>query len=127
LAFFHQLQAIEAAKLSDDKRHLPIPAVYPREALEFCLKARRSSSSPDYDTTATVNGIAHYLLTMSSGFVSGGTIDNPAERDEAWLQAQSELEANRARKEAETQQQDGKSLYEVLQANKGGYAAAAQC
>lgn len=58
---------------------------------------------------------------MSSGFVSGGTIDNPTERDDAWLQAQAELEENRRRKEQEGQQDGGKSLFEVLQANKGGY------
>jgi hypothetical protein len=56
---------------------------------------------------------------MSSGFVSGGTIDNPVERDAEWLKAQQELEENRRRKEAEGQQEGGKSLYEVLQANKG--------
>jgi hypothetical protein len=57
---------------------------------------------------------------MSSGFVSGGTIDKPAERDDAWRQAQQELAESRARKE-EAAQNDGKSLYEVLQANKGNY------
>lgn len=56
---------------------------------------------------------------MSSGFVSGGTIDNPAERDDAWHKAQEELAETRRRKE-ESQQHEGKSLYEVLQANKGG-------
>lgn len=56
---------------------------------------------------------------MSSGFVSGGTNDQPIERDAEWLQAQQELEAQRRRKEDEGKQNDGKSLYEVLQANKG--------
>ncbi|KAK0660047.1 Protein FAM192A [Lasiodiplodia hormozganensis] len=55
---------------------------------------------------------------MSSGFVSGGTNDQPIERDAEWLQAQQELEAQRRRKEDEGKQNDGKSLYEVLQANK---------
>ena len=56
---------------------------------------------------------------MSSGFVSGGTIDKPVERDDEWVKAQQELEANRRRKEEESQLQGGRSLYEVLQANKG--------
>lgn len=55
---------------------------------------------------------------MSSGFVSGGTTDNPLERDDEWLKAQEEIEANRRRKEEEGRQQDGRSLYEVLQNNK---------
>ncbi|KAK4506952.1 hypothetical protein PRZ48_000685 [Zasmidium cellare] len=53
-----------------------------------------------------------------SRFVSGGTNDEPAERDEAWLKAQQEIEA-RAREKAEIGKQDGgQSLYEKLQANK---------
>jgi hypothetical protein len=56
---------------------------------------------------------------MSSGFVSGGTIDNPTERDDEWRRAQAELEEKRRQKELEGQQNDGKSLFEVLQANKG--------
>ena len=58
---------------------------------------------------------------MSSGFVSGGTTDQPIERDDAWLEAQKEIEANRRRKEEASRQQDGKTLYEVLQQNKGDY------
>ncbi|KAI9765458.1 MAG: hypothetical protein M1835_007377 [Candelina submexicana] len=54
---------------------------------------------------------------MSSGFVSGGTTDNPVERDDEWLEAQKEIEATRQRKE-ESRQQDGKTLFDVLQANK---------
>ncbi|KAF2266834.1 hypothetical protein CC78DRAFT_552221 [Lojkania enalia] len=55
---------------------------------------------------------------MSSGFVSGGTVDNPAERDDEWRAAQAELDEQRRRKEEAGQQDGGKSLYEVLQANK---------
>ncbi|KAL8689823.1 MAG: hypothetical protein Q9218_004596 [Villophora microphyllina] len=55
---------------------------------------------------------------MSSGFVSGGTTDNPIDRDDEWLKAQQEIEATRRRKEEEGQQDGGKSLYEVLQNNK---------
>jgi hypothetical protein len=56
---------------------------------------------------------------MSSGFVPGGTTDAPIERDAAWLSAQQELEATRARNAAIAKQTDGKSLYETLEANKG--------
>jgi hypothetical protein len=55
---------------------------------------------------------------MSSGFVSGGTVDNPVERDDEWRQAQAELEAARKAKADLAAQHDGKSLFEVLQANK---------
>jgi len=56
-----------------------------------------------------------------SRFVPGGTIDKPTERDEAWLKAQQEIDAKRIQKEDEGKQDGGKSLYETLQANKGGY------
>ena len=58
---------------------------------------------------------------MSSGFVSGGTSDQPIERDDEWLKVQQELEATRRRKEEESRQEGGKTLYDVLQANKGDY------
>jgi hypothetical protein len=56
---------------------------------------------------------------MSSGFVSGGTTDAPIERSDEWLAVQIEIEANRARKAAQAQQPDGRSLFETLEANKG--------
>jgi hypothetical protein len=56
---------------------------------------------------------------MSSGFVSGGTTDPPFERSDEWLAAQEELEANRRRKAEEGRQNNGRSLYETLEANKG--------
>ena len=56
---------------------------------------------------------------MSSGFVSGGSLEKPNERDEEWLKAQRELEEERKRKAQLEQQQGGKSLFEILQANKG--------
>ncbi len=56
---------------------------------------------------------------MSSGFVSGGTADNPIERDDDWLKAQQEIETNRREREEESKQDEGKTLYEVLQNNKG--------
>ncbi|KAH8693229.1 N-terminal domain of NEFA-interacting nuclear protein NIP30-domain-containing protein, partial [Talaromyces proteolyticus] len=55
---------------------------------------------------------------MSSGFVSGGTIDEPAERDDEWRRVQHELEEERRRKAELGKQDGGKSLYEVLQQNK---------
>ncbi|KAI9814370.1 MAG: hypothetical protein M1827_003225 [Pycnora praestabilis] len=58
---------------------------------------------------------------MSSGFVSGGTAEEPAERDDEWLKAQQEIEATRRRKEEESRQQGGRTLFETLQANKGEY------
>lgn len=60
---------------------------------------------------------------MSSGFVSGGTIDNEVERDDAWRAAQKEIEEKRRLKAEEEDQHgaSGKSLFEVLQANKGIY------
>jgi len=54
-----------------------------------------------------------------SRFVAGGTVDEPAERDDAWLAAQQEIEAKRRQKEEEGRQGGGKSLYETLEANKG--------
>jgi len=61
---------------------------------------------------------------MSSRFVSGGTNDAPVERDDEWLKAEQELEEARRKKAEEARQNDGKTLYEVLQANKGGRARA---
>lgn len=56
---------------------------------------------------------------MSSGFISGGTTDAPIERDSEWILAQQGIEATRRRKEEESRQTDGKTLYDTLQANKG--------
>ena len=61
---------------------------------------------------------------MASRFVSGGTNEEPTERDEAWLAAQKELDAKRLQEKlAAGQQEGGKSLYETLQANKGDFQA----
>ena len=46
-------------------------------------------------------------------------MDKPTERDDEWLKAQEQIEAARRKKEDESRQHGGKSLYEVLQANKG--------
>jgi FAM192A/Fyv6, N-terminal domain len=58
---------------------------------------------------------------MSSRFVSGGTTDAPLERSDEWLAAQEELEANRQRKAEESRRNNGRSLYETLEANKGTF------
>jgi hypothetical protein len=65
--------------------------------------------------------LSYCVFDMSSGFVSGGTIDQPVERDDEWLKAQQEIEDLRRRKEDEAKQDGGKSLYEILQQNKGEY------
>ena len=59
---------------------------------------------------------------MSSRFVPGGTLEKPTERDSEWVQAQQELEEKRRQREEESgKQQNGRTLYEVLQANKGSW------
>ncbi|KAJ5160447.1 uncharacterized protein N7482_007451 [Penicillium canariense] len=63
---------------------------------------------------------------MSSGFVSAGTNEAPIERDDAWLKAQQELEEERRRKVEASQQEGGKSLFEVLQQNKSERSPALQ-
>ncbi|KAF2120462.1 N-terminal domain of NEFA-interacting nuclear protein NIP30-domain-containing protein [Lophiotrema nucula] len=55
---------------------------------------------------------------MSSGFVSGGTIENPTERDDEWRAAQAAIEEKRLQKVKDGEQEGGKSLFEILQANK---------
>jgi len=55
---------------------------------------------------------------MSSGFVSGGTAGEEADRNDEWKNAQRQIEEARRVKEELARQHDGKSLFEVLQANK---------
>jgi hypothetical protein len=56
-----------------------------------------------------------------SRFVSAGTdADTRPPADDGWLKAQQEVESSKKPKAAEEgKQEGGKSLYEVLQANKG--------
>lgn len=59
---------------------------------------------------------------MSSGFVSAGVEGEDYEGskpNDEWLKVKQELEESRQRRAAEGQQEGGKSLYEVLQQNKG--------
>lgn len=55
-----------------------------------------------------------------SRFVSAGTTEEPAKREDEWYRAQQELDEARKRKEEESRQGGERTLYEVLQANKGG-------
>ncbi|KAH0547941.1 hypothetical protein GP486_008318 [Trichoglossum hirsutum] len=63
---------------------------------------------------------------MSSGFISAGAIDPSADQDppkshvkaDEWARAQQEIEDSRRRKEEAGRQEGGKSLFEVLEANK---------
>ena len=66
-------------------------------------------------------------IDMSSGFVSASTVDpstdqglprSDAKGDE-WTRAQREIEESRRRKQEASRQESGKSLFEVLEANKG--------
>lgn len=71
---------------------------------------------------------------MADRFVSAGTAQEPPERNEEWLAAQRELDeqaAARKKKEAASTagsglQEGGKTLYEVLQANKGSFPCGAR-
>ena len=56
---------------------------------------------------------------MSSGFLPGGIIDASTGHNDEWLAAQQEIEASRRRKAEQSRQAEDKSLYEILQANKG--------
>lgn len=83
----------------------------------------RLYNSPEIDkdadsTPSPFPPLSVYNLAMSSGFVSGGTVDQPTERDDEWRQAQKELEEARKAKADLAAQHDGKSLFEILQANK---------
>lgn len=46
-------------------------------------------------------------------------MDAPTERSDEWLKAQQAIEAKKVEKAAQGRQEEGKSLYETLQANKG--------
>ncbi|KAF1951417.1 hypothetical protein CC80DRAFT_206611 [Byssothecium circinans] len=56
---------------------------------------------------------------MTSNFISAGTTDAPLPRDAEWHAAQASIaEKQRLQAEQGRQQQDGKSLFDILQANK---------
>ena len=56
---------------------------------------------------------------MSSGFVAAGTTDDPVKSNDEWEKAKQELDENKRRREEAAREEGGKSLYDVLQANKG--------
>ena len=70
-------------------------------------------------STSTKGYYAYYIM---SRFVSAGGSDaesRPLADNAAWVKAQQQVEALRKPKPKETTQEGGKSLYEVLEANKG--------
>ncbi|KAB8339249.1 hypothetical protein FH972_022183 [Carpinus fangiana] len=65
-------------------------------------------------TVSSCSGLSRAAkASMSSGFVSAGTGEDPPQRDAEWLAAQKEIEAAQLRKKEEANPNDGKSLYEV--------------
>lgn len=56
---------------------------------------------------------------MTSKFVSAGQVDDSGQSTDEWEKAKRDIEETRRRKEEEGRQDGGKSLYEVLQQNKG--------
>lgn len=56
---------------------------------------------------------------MSSGFVSGGTTEYTPGNDSEWQKVKQELDESRKRRAEQGKHEGGKSLYEVLQQNKG--------
>lgn len=87
----------------------------------IALFGRKDRDGWNLSSSPLLLRIAFESVTMSR-FVSGGTVDKPTERDNEWLKAQEQIEAARRKKEDEGRQEGGKSLYEVLQANKGVFA-----
>ena len=74
-------------------------------------------STPTHLPSAHLPPLA--LPAVMSRFVSGGTDEQPTQRDEAWLKAQQDLDAAAIAKQEAARAGSGKSLYETLQANKG--------
>lgn len=56
---------------------------------------------------------------MTSQFVSAGLEDDTSQNIDEWERAKRDIEETRRRKEEEGRQEGGKSLFEVLQQNKG--------
>jgi len=57
---------------------------------------------------------------MSSGFVPAGADATATKPDDAWVKAQQLVAQSRSAETRPSKQDDGKSLYDVLQQNKGG-------
>ena len=58
---------------------------------------------------------------MSSGFVPAGSDATSIKPDDAWVKAQQLVAQSRSAEAKPSKQDDGKSLYDVLQQNKGGW------
>lgn len=56
---------------------------------------------------------------MSSGFVPAGVDAGATKPDDAWVKAQQLVAQSRSAEAKPGKQDDGKSLYDVLQQNKG--------
>lgn len=56
---------------------------------------------------------------MSSGFVPAGSDANASKPDDAWVKAQQLVAQSRSAETKPSKPDDGKSLYDVLQQNKG--------
>ncbi len=56
---------------------------------------------------------------MSSGFVAAGSDGASTKPDDAWVRAQQLVAQSRSTESKPNKQDDGKSLYDVLQQNKG--------
>ena len=94
----------------------------PSGAIAYCVRSRPWAQRSTRGTSRNIGPgflIGVVVHTMSSGFVSEGGAEESAPRDNAWLKVQRDLEAKRAQKIEQGKQEGGKSLYEVLQQNKG--------
>lgn len=56
---------------------------------------------------------------MSRFVTEGANEEYKAAKDDEWARVQQDLQLNQQKKQDEGKQEDGKSLFEVLQANKG--------
>ena len=64
---------------------------------------------------------------MSSGFVPAGADGSSTKPDDAWVKAQQLVAQSRGTEAKISKQDDGKSLYDVLQQNKGRQAKLPTC
>jgi hypothetical protein len=99
------------SKQAARRPHLP-PAI----AFSLSVSGPVTSALPASTPSHTTAGSKHYAM---SRFVSGGTDEDPTERDDAWLKAQQQLDAAAIAKQEAARAGGGKSLFETLQANKG--------
>jgi hypothetical protein len=80
-----------------------------------------SSASNDTSTQLAKSAMEKLKEEAANRFVAGGTVDKPNQRDAEWMAAEQALEDERSRKAKLGKEHDGKSLYEVLQENKGRF------